>query len=105
MQAWRSENTRVRGLTILAAASLSKATAGEYPATLADTTAHLPGGIPTDPVSGDSFTYWLADGRPALVWIFARRSAGIEARRFFRVSKQTIVISLFMTISSPRLRV
>jgi serine/threonine-protein kinase len=56
---------RLRGLMILAAASLEKAERGAYPADLAGLARHFPRGVPADPVSGKPFTYWLADGLPA----------------------------------------
>ena len=57
---------RLRALEILAASSLARAETGAYAADLAGLARYFPGGVPEDPVSGKPFTYWLADGLPAV---------------------------------------
>jgi len=57
---------QLRGLEILAAASLAKAEGGAYPKDLAGLARRFPDGVPDDPVTGKPFTYWLAEGLPAI---------------------------------------
>ena len=57
---------RLRGLEVLAVASLAKAEGGSYPRDLAGLARRFPGGVPVDPVSGKPFKYWLAEGLPAV---------------------------------------
>lgn len=57
---------RLRGLEILAAASLAKTEDGAYPKDLAGLARFFRGGVPADPVMGKRFRYWLAEGLPAV---------------------------------------
>ncbi|MHC4201898.1 MAG: hypothetical protein ACYSU0_18065, partial [Planctomycetota bacterium] len=56
----------LRGLEILAAASLAKVETGKYPDKLYDLARHFPRGLPKDPFTGANFSYWLPDGLPAV---------------------------------------